>query len=183
MALHTQIASNDCIQEYETAAHEHQDAGLALLADGYAQGVALMALAAEMLLKAAYFRFIGYAPTQTIAKTDLRDSEVDIHGLGVLQSAEGYHNLLFWAEAIIAARRQGLPIRSQGSTRLYSAVAARPMSHPDELELLRCAFRLKTNWSIGDRYRSMQPYASKQDLEDVFDDAVEIARLYHSGKV
>ena len=78
MALRTLIATHECIQEYERAAREHQDAGLILLADGYAQGVALMALSAEMVLKAAYFRFTGYTALQQITRADLRAAEADI---------------------------------------------------------------------------------------------------------
>jgi len=43
--------------------------------------------------------------------------------------------------------------------------------------------RLATNWEIGDRYRSLTPFANKKDMEDVFDDAVEIMHLYDQGKV
>ena len=77
MALRTLIATHECVQEYERAAREHQDAGLILLADGRAQGVALMALLVEMVLKSAYFRFIGYAATQQIASADLRAAVLD----------------------------------------------------------------------------------------------------------
>ena len=85
MALRTLIASNECIQEYERAAREHQESGLILLADGYAQGVALMALSVEMVLKAAYFRFVGYASVQQITRADLRNAEADIRVLGVTE--------------------------------------------------------------------------------------------------
>ena len=183
MALRTLIASEDCIQEYERAAREHQESGLILLAGGYAQGVALMALSVEMVLKAAYFRFVGYAPDQPISRADLRDVEADIRTLGVTQNPEGFHNLLFWAEALAAVRRQGLPARTHGGARAASAVAAVPMSLGDEAALLGGAARLRTNWSIGDRYKAIQPHADKQDLEDVFDDAVTIVGLYDAGRM
>ena len=183
MALRTLIASDDCIQEYERAAREHQESGLILLAGGYAQGVALMALSVEMVLKAAYFRFVGYAPDQPISRADLRDVEADIRAPGVTLGPEGYHNLLFWAEALTAVRRQGLPVRTHGGTRVMPAVSADPMRLRDEAALLSGSARLKTDWSIGDRYKSVQPHADKQDLEDVFDDAVAIVGPYEAGRM
>lgn len=183
MALRTLIATHECVQEYERAAREHQDAGLILLADGYAQGVALMALSAEMVLKAAYFRFIGYAATQQIASADLKAAVVDIQSLGVMDSPEGYHNLLFWANAVVSARRIGVPSRTHIRIGVLPAVGAAAMDIQDEAELRTRAARLRTNWSIGDRYKAIQPHAAKQDLEDVFDDAVLIVELYDKKRI
>ncbi len=183
MALRTLIATHECVQEYERAAREHQDAGLILLADGRAQGVALMALSVEMVLKSAYFRFIGYAATQQIAPVDLRAAVVDTQSLGVTDSPEGYHNLLFWANAVVSAHRIGVPPRTHTGVGTLPAVSAAPMSVQDEVELRTRAGRLRTNWSIGDRYKAIQPHAAKQDLEDVFDDAVLIVELYDKGKI
>lgn len=184
MALRTRIAPDDCIEQYEKAASEHQDAGLMLLAGGSAQGVAMMALSVEMLLKAAYFRAIGYASTRIIAITaDLPDAKADIISLGVSQpQGQAYHSLEFWAEGLIALHQQGLPSRTRHG-RAYAAVAAQPMIGMDEVHLRRYAARLATNWEVGDRYKSLTPFANKQDLEDVFDDAVEIAHLYNRGRI
>ena len=183
MALRTLIATQECIQEYERAAREHQDAGLILLGGGNAQGVALIALSAEMVLKAAYFRFIGYASDQQIARADLRAAEADIRELGVADNPESYHNLLFWANAVITVRRLGLPGRNHSGLPALPAVGVVPMNVQDEEELSVRAARLKANWSIGDRYKAVQPHAAKQDLEDVFDDAVMIVEFYDSGRV
>lgn len=187
MALRDRIASNDCIDQYEKSALEHQNAGFDLLAGGSALGVGLMALSVEMLLKAAYFRLAGYLPTQPIGTTDLTQAKRDIRGLGVTRSAEGYHSLMFWAEGIVAVKGQGLPGRTQGSVesdvRTYPAVAVKALKSTEEKELLQRAARLETNWSIGDRYRAVQPHAIKQDLEDVLDDAVGIAELYQQGRL
>ena len=183
MALRTLIATDECIQEYERATREHQDAGLVLLADGYAQGAALMALSAEMVLKSAYFRFVGYTSSQQIGRADLRAAETDIRALGVLDSLEGYHNLLFWANAIVLARQRGIPSKTRGGASIWPAIGAAPMNAREEAELLTRAARLRTNWSIGDRYKAVQPYAAKQDLEDVFDDAVRIIEFYDSGRI
>lgn len=184
MALRTRIAPDDCIEQYEKAAGEHQDAGLMLLAGGSAQGVAMMALSVEMLLKAAYFRHVGYAPGQTIqVRPDLRNAETDIRNLlGISLPSQSYHNLEFWTEALIALRRSGLSLRSHGGL-VYAAVSARPMTTVDEVSLRQCAARLATNWEIGDRYRSLTPFANKQDMEAVFDDAVEIRHLYDQGRI
>ena len=183
MALRTLIATHECIQEYERASREHQDAGLILLADGHAQGVALMALSVEMVLKSAYFRFIGYADTRQIARDDLRAAVVDTQSLGVTDSPESYHNLLFWANAVISVRRLGIPSRTHIGIGILPAVVAAPMDVQDEAELRTRAVRLRTNWSIGDRYKAIQPHAAKQDLEDVFDDAVLLVELYDKKRI
>ena len=183
MALRTLIATHECVQEYERAAREHQDAGLILLADGHAQGIALMALSVEMVLKAAYFRFIGYAVTQQIAPADLRAAVVDVLPLGVTDMPESYHNLLFWANAVVFARRLGVPSRTHQGVGVLPAVGAAPMGIQDEAELLTRAARLRTNWSIGDRYKAIHPHAAKQDLEDVFDDAVLIIEFYDKKRI
>lgn len=184
MALRTLIAPDDCVEQYEAAAGEHQEAGLLLMANGSAQGIAMMALSAEMLLKAAYFRAIGYAPTRTVViSADLPDARVDIISLGVPQpQGQAYHSLEFWAEGLIALRQQGLPSRTHHG-RVYATVAAQSMTGTDEIHLRQCVARLATNWEIGDRYRSLTPFANKKDMEDVFDDAVEIMHLYDQGKV
>ena len=183
MALRTSIATEECIQEYERAAREHQEAGLILLADGHAQGVALMALSVEMVLKSAYFRFVGYTNNQRIVQADLRAAKTDVQSLGVTDSPENYHNLLFWANAVVSARRLGVPSRTHVGIGILTAVGAAPMDIQDEAELRTRAARLRTNWSIGDRYKAVQPFAAKQDLEDVFDDAVLIVELYDKGRI
>lgn len=182
MALRTQIAPDDCIQQYERAAGECQEAGFLLLTAGSALGVEMLALSVEMVLKAAYFRFIGYAPTRTIEKVDLRDAESDARSLGVSVFSQGFHNLIFWAEALIAAHKSGLPNRLHGA-RSYAAASASPLRAADENSLRRCAARLTTNWDIGDRYKSLEPHVRKQDLEDVLDDSVVIIDLYEQGRV
>lgn len=183
MALRTLIATHECIEEYERAAREHQDAGLILLAENSAQGVAFMALSAEMVLKAAYFRFIGYRSTQQIARVDLRAAEADIRVLGVTDSPESYHNLLFWANAVIAARRFGVPLRTHGARPALPAVGAYPMNSQDEADLRSMVMRLRANWTIGDRYKAIQPHAAKQDMDDVFDDAAMIVQPYDKGRI
>lgn len=177
MALRSQIAPNDCIDQYEKSAAEHRDAGVVLLSHGLAQGISLMALSAEMLLKAAYFRIAGFLPTWTISRTELADAERDLRRVSVTRSAEG----------IVKVKRQGLPARNHSransSIRMYPAIAADALDAADETELLQRAARLETNWSIGDRYKALQSYANKQDMEDVLDDAVGIAELYQQGRI
>lgn len=182
MALRTQIAPDDCIQQYEQASGERQEAGFLLLTAGSALGVEMLAFSVEMALKAAYFRFIGYTPTRKIEKTDLRDAESDIHSLGVSELSQGFHNLVFWSEALIALHQNGLSNRLH-SGRSYIAIPAQPLQAADETSLRRCAARLATNWDIGDRYKSLEPHASKQDLEDMFDDSMMITHLYEQGRV
>lgn len=184
MALHQRITAKECIKEYEQAAREHQNAGRTLLAGGNALGVALMAFSAEMALKAAYFRFIGYTSTQQIEMAHLRDARADVAPLDV--DLNDYHNLLLWAEALIAVRKRGLPSRTYGvdkNRRSYSAVTVSPVDHDAETELRRCATRLMDNWSVSDRYKSIQSLADPQDMEDVLNDASLIIQFYDVGKV
>ncbi len=146
-----------------------------------------MALSVEMLLKAAYFRFLGYAPSRPISRDDLKDARSDFQSLGVAPTPgpNVLHDILFLAIGLISARQSGLPARTYGPSqaqRQYPALPAFPMAVADQAELMRCASRLMTNWSVGDRYRSLSR-AVKQDLEDVFDDAVGIARLYDWGRI
>jgi len=182
VALRTQIAPDDCIEQYEKAAGEHREIGFEMLALGSALGVEMLALSVEMVLKAAYFRLIGYAPTRRIGTTDLRDAATDIQILGVSHLAQGFHNLEFWAEGLISLHKAGLPGRLRQG-RSYAAVPAQPLPAVEENNLRHCAARLMTNWAIGDRYKSLEPYANKQDLTDVFDDAMTIIYLYDQGSI
>lgn len=142
----------------------------------------MMALSAEVVMKAAYFRFIGYSMSRRIARVDLQDAEVDIRNLGVSLPPQSYHSLEFWAEALTALHRNGLSSRTYGG-RMYASVSSQPLSQTDEIHLRECAARLATNWEIGDRYKSLTPHANKQDMEDVFDDAVEVISLYDQGRI
>ena len=182
MALHHLIAPDDCIEQYEKAAGEKHESGFLLLGAGYASGVEPLAFSVEMVLKASYFRLIGYAPTRSIGTTDLRDAERDIQSLGVSHPAQSFHNLEFWAEGLIALHGNGLPARSYGG-RSYPAILAQPMQTADADRLRQCAARLMTNWNVSDRYKAVQPHANKQDLEAVFDDALGIASLYDEGRI
>ena len=146
-----------------------------------------MALSVEMLLKAAYFRLLGYAPTRPISMEDLKDAQSDFVSLGVVLAPgmPGLHNIQFLSTGLIAVHQNGLPVRTYGPSqarRHYPALVASPMTGADQTELMRRASRLMTNWSVGDRYRSLAN-AVKQDLEDVLDDAVSIMHLYDMGRM
>lgn len=187
MALRSAIAANDCIAEYEQAAQQKLEAGFTLLAAGLSVGVEVLALAVEMLLKAALFRFLGYSGAQAVAKQNLDDLRLDIIQAGVTSSNGGtvFHDLQFLADGLVAVRKDGLAARSYGSSRSsrhYNAVAASPMAAEDASNLTQCSMRLMTNWSINDRYKSTA-LATKDDLENVFDEAFSLAELYDAGRM
>lgn len=187
MALRSVIAVNDCISEYEQAALEKLEAGFTLLAGGSSVGIEVLALAVEMFLKAALFRFLGYSEVQPVSRENLNDLRSDISSVGVTISTGPslFHDLRFLAEGLTALRRSGVVVRSYGAahaTRSYGAIAASPMSQADEADIIQRTARLMTNWSVGDRYKSTAS-AAKQDLEDVLDDAVGIAELYQQGRM
>lgn len=50
----------ECIEQFEKSAREHYESGFHLLTAGFVNGVDSMGIAAEMLLKAAYFRYAGF---------------------------------------------------------------------------------------------------------------------------
>ena len=146
----------------------------------------MLALSTEMVLKAAYFRSVGYDSVRRIEMADLRDAETDIrNNLSVSTVAyptQSFHNLAFWAEGVIALHQVGLPARSRGG-RTYAAVPPQPLMAVDESTLRQCTARLMENWAIGDRYKSLVPHASEQELKDVLNDATTIINLYDQGSI
>jgi len=148
----------ETIQGFEAASEEKYEDGFNLMATASpGNGIYLMGYAAEMLLKAAYFRVIGLAATVPITRQHLRNARAEAAILGVVPDDEQFHNVAFWGEIVIKKRTQ--------QARALSPVLA------DGLE--QSTKRLSQNWYVEMRYRSIQG-VSKQDVEDVLDDVIWI---------
>ena len=120
-----------------------------------------MGYAAEMLLKAAYFRTIGLSVTEPIIRQHLRDARIDAASLGVVSDDEQFHNVAFWGEIFIKKRIQ----------------VARALPPTLAAELMQSIQRLSCNWYVEMCYCSIQG-VTKQDLEDVLDDVIWIKSNY-----
>jgi len=181
--IRSRISQPECIDQYEASARARINTGVTLLSGGDSLGVELIGLAAEMLLKAAYYRLIGYAPLQPLGRDDLTGAKSDAIVLSVIEPHDAYHNLLFWTELIIATHDRGFPVRTRPAGLPAPPVSPNAMSPVDVSLLRRAVARLVDNWSISDRYLAVQPYATRQDLEDVFEDVMVIVDLYDAARM
>jgi hypothetical protein len=161
MSIRTRVSAYrtaDSISEFEAAAEQKYEDGFNLLASNTpGNGVYLMGLAAEMLLKSAYFRFIGYATYRPVQGSDLHNAQQEASRLGVVAACDHYHNPEFWSELLIKKRVQiGNPLQTTLEAGLASATS-----------------RLSQNWWIGMRYVHFAAI-DKTDLDHVLDDVVWI---------
>ena len=102
----------------------------------------MIGYAAEMLLKAAYFRLVGYGLNQTITVQHMQTAKAyavkNLHcpWYGNLHDLRGWQSLLTEERRVRAVPYDGLFSRS----------------------LNAYVTRLALNWSEGLRYHAMQPY-------------------------
>ncbi len=119
----------ETLQEMEFAAEDKYWEGIELLSSGRGGGgVYLLGYVAEMLLKIAYFRFIGARPADRVGAylgPARNAGRLLIPGI----DREQYHSLRFWASLLFQRRRQehrplpddvAAPFR-QRTRRLYQA--------------------------------------------------------------
>lgn len=140
----------ETLAEFELA-WEHRLAEGSLLLNNEAArtgGVYLLGYVAEMILKAAYFRFIGAASedrldwlfTQPAFRTSVNASAV---------VTENFHSLKFWTELLLTARQQRkrpLPIHVTNALRHYTDL-------------------LFENWQVDMRYSAL--VVAAQEWRDV----------------
>lgn len=106
--LPTRFAT-ECIREFELAATERYLDAIQLADSGRRTGaIYLFGYVVEMLLKARYFRLIGFTETQAISMTDLRfavstSAASTARSLG-LPGTSNFHNVSAWADLIVAYR-------------------------------------------------------------------------------
>ncbi len=109
----------DCISEFRTAARQRFDDALALSAAGRRTGaIYLWGYTAEMILKAAYFSFLGLTETDPISWNKDLKAAID-RGRSMFRIAwprEGAgHNVRAWAELLVAERASTAPAAYAGS--------------------------------------------------------------------
>jgi hypothetical protein len=115
----------DSVAEFQAAARQRLRDGLSLAAQGRrTAAIYLWGYAAEMTLKAAYFRVIGFPWSQQISLKDLHAAKVKAGGLGITW-AGNFHDLRAWADLLVATRNAtpvlGYPNAGFGNRVLGSA--------------------------------------------------------------
>ena len=134
----------DTIKKFETVAELKYQAGLSLIDAGDTHtGVELLAYAAEMWLKSAYFRFmkaqIGLVRTTSeVTSQHLRAAAsqgVQLGVIGAAPDAESYHSLLFWATLLVEVRKS----------------QSRPLIASTEKDFLSRARQMHQMWMIENR--------------------------------
>lgn len=162
MPIRSQVQSTpETVEGFEKAAEGMYEDGFNLMASASGNGVYLMGYVAEMLLKSAYFRFVGLSSTAAITKAELNQAHADAVALGVVAGHEQFHGLEFWAELLLKTRQQ----------------AASPLDGALEVGLGQHSRSLAQNWLVNMRYHSHQGIQA-QDLEAVLDDVVWIKSNY-----
>lgn len=96
----------DSIQEFGAAAHQRFLDGISAAAsERRTAAIYLWGYAAEMVLKAAYFRVIGFATTQAITFPDLQAAINQGKILGIPWPTKGQgHNVRAWAQLLVTWR-------------------------------------------------------------------------------
>lgn len=94
----------DSIGGFVAAAEQrHHDGNVLAMNGRRTAAIYLWGYAVEMLLKAAYFRAVGFPSPQPITFADLRSAAARAPTLGVVWSGN-FHDLRAWADLLIAHR-------------------------------------------------------------------------------
>jgi len=136
----------DSIREFHAAARERFLDGVSLSAsDRRTAAVYLWGYVAEMTLKAAYFRFLGFAEDRHVTFQDLQNAVARGRSLGIGWPQSGWgHNVRAWAELLVNARAS-VPGQAYPSTRLGAMIQ-------------RTGQRLERIWSETLRYHKNVAY-------------------------
>ena len=147
----------ETIQEILIASKERHAEGLDLILNGRRTGgIYLLGYAAEMILKAAYFRFEG-ASLNDLVPPRLPLARKKWEGtLGL--SAESYHSVIFWARALRANRH----------------LRGRRLDPVLDAQLAQRSRRLYQAWWIGLRYH--RDCAADRDAQTVLGDVSWLRR-------
>jgi hypothetical protein len=163
MPLRYELESQpETLSDFLLAADQKYLEGLELMAaDRLGAGIYLMGFTAEMLLKAACFRFDGAGLGDEVA--DLLAPARDWLRSRLLRvDYESYHSLLFWCVLLQSKRSQ----------------SGRPLPLSLETELVGCVRRLYDTWWIDMRYRPDQ--ATPVQAQNVYNDTTWIMDNYSS---
>jgi len=107
MTLRRRLESvSETVQEFDLASRQKYREGTALVAAGYlGAGIYLLGYSAEMLLKNAYFRFMGASAVDRIQpRLAPALAAGRLYNPGVPH--ESYHSLRFWSLLLREARRR-----------------------------------------------------------------------------
>jgi hypothetical protein len=142
MALITRIAPYESILCFRRSAAARYREGCRLAANGDRLiGIYLLGYAAEMLLKAAYFRLERLHVKAPIGPAQLRSARDKAVSWGITAPVN-YHDLSWWAQMLVESR--------QFLGRSYSYHFAR--------QLLANVNRIYQNWREFLRYRTNRPF-------------------------
>jgi hypothetical protein len=98
--------ADDCVGEFQIAARQRsRDAAVLADARRGVGAIYLWGYAVEMILKAAYFRLIGFHDRQTIDRHDLFQAAKTAQTIGVVWlPPSNFHNLRAWVELLVRSR-------------------------------------------------------------------------------
>lgn len=143
MPLLQRIPGHHTIHEFRRAAGQrYGEAARLVLAGDRLAAIYLSGYAAEMLLKAAFFRLAGRTSKTPITLGEIKNvPKQHAQALGLPQPGN-LHDLVWWAD-LLAKRRQHLGVA-------YSTLFARA--------IMARAGRIYVNWRESLRYRANRPY-------------------------
>lgn len=118
----------DSIREFRAAARQRfQDAVSAAASDRRTAAVYLWGYAAEVTLKGAYFRLIGFGSTLVITPLDLQNAVNRGIALGVVWPTRArWHNVRAWAELLVTHRSTTPGLQPAGIRRRGASPRAAP---------------------------------------------------------
>lgn len=142
MPLIARIPHDHTIRGFRNAARMRFGEATRLVASGdRLAGVYLCGYAAEMLLKAAYFRLSGKTPTDPITFSDIQDAKAEARGMYNVQWTGNLHDVTKWGELLVEKR----------------TVIGQPYSLDFARELNTLLVRIYLNWRENIRYHVNRP--------------------------
>jgi len=145
MPLIARLSSSHTITSFRLAAGSRfQEATRLAIAGDRLSAIYLAGYAAEMLLKAAYFRLTGWSSSQAFGKADLNAAQKHAKSMNVVWAGH-LHDLTGWSALLIAERhRAGVPY---------------PRSFANALQAN--SKKIYLNWREFLRYHPNRPFAGE----------------------
>lgn len=133
----------DCIAEFRLAAAQRFEEAEHLNLRGHRlSGIYLYGYVAEMMVKAAYFAFLGYGSRHPITMANLRAAASKAPSLGI-PAFPNLHHIESWARLLIAER----------------AVAGSTLSAGFSKKMVRAAQKVQRHWRETLRYHGNMAYS------------------------
>jgi hypothetical protein len=137
------------IRAFRAAALARYREGQILIASGCRlSGIYLLGYTGETLLKAAYFRFVGYGLNQAITLADMHAARNYATKILKCPWHGNLHDLRGWQSLLTEARKARALPYSPSFSRSFNAFVT----------------RLALNWWEGLRYHAMQPYRGEAGI-------------------